>query len=1122
MTSNFVRRAVRCALVAVAVFLLPAAARAQQPVTITGRVTNEAGEPLRVANVGIGSLNLVVYANAEGNYRLVVPAGRAASQSVPLTARQIGYRAASATVQLVPGATLVQNFRLAPDPLRLDEVVVTGAGTESLAERIGTARASLSAQEVMKANEPNILQAMAGKVPGIVTHQMSGDPTASTAMQIRGAKTFGAAASQPTIIVDGVPVNNATRPGQNAGVLSGAPMTNRASDINPEDIESIEILKGPAATSIYGAAAGSAGAILITTKRGRAGQMQYTLRSTYQQDKPLTNIPFQRKYGVGSGGVSTQCTAVNCSIGSGFFSWGPELPAGTATYDHGAEVFETGRMMDNTLSMSGGTDRTTFYLSAGALDHNGFVVQDNDFLKRYSFRVNASHSLFENLTVGASASYVQTRSGGIDRGNAVNGIGLAALRQPPEFNARQYLDTLSGLHRSWRFPNPGPTAFTTNRGFDNPFYAINENELTAETGRYFGNINANWRALPWLQVNYTLGGDYASDDRTNAFGRAASGLPGGQMERWQFYDRIIDHNLNATATKDFSDNFKTSFTLGQNLNETYFRQINVVGQTWIAPRPYKLANTVSRTIPNDAETRRRVEGYFGQATADLWDQLFLQARIRNDGNSAFGINSQRAWYPGAQAAWSFTKAVNLPESFITFGKLRAAYGESGQQPPLYATQDIYTTAVFADFNPASLQAPTLNGIGGIYAGGVQGNANISPERVREFEAGADFNLFKGFTDLSFTYYRSKAEDVVFGVSLPPSTGYTNVNLNAGGLENRGWEVTTNFRPVQRSDFAIEIGANWARNRNEVTSLGTIDAQLNGTVDLPSLENCGPEAKVPRCETGIGNAFSGQTTHAQVGFPLGTWRSTDFARCGITTAAVISFAGTNHNVGTACEGQQHGALYIAANGFPITDPTVRALGNPWPDWTAGVSANVRIKGVELSAFLDHRQGGHVLNMTRASMYQYGTHADTEIRGQSRTFGKDMLCHNITCDVLNGPVVGPGAGQAVVIGEGWFSAGALGNGQGATGGPISQRLEDGTNTRLREISVGYNFRGGFIENVAGLRQVDVKFSGRNIKLWSDYSGYDPETNLGGAANANRGIDFFNAPQARAWVMSVTLHR
>jgi hypothetical protein len=593
------------------------------------------------------------------------------------------------------------------------------------------------------------------------------------------------------------------------------------------------------------------------------------------------------------------------------------------------------------------------------------------------------------------------------------------------------------------------------------------------------------------------------------------------MERWQFYDRIIDHSLNATGSWDMGRNMKTSLTLGQNLNETYFRQIDVVGQTWIAPKPFKLANTVNRTTPTDAESRRRVEGYFGQATADLFDQLFLQARLRNDGSSAFGIGHQRAWYPGGSVAWSFTKALKLPESIISFGKLRAAYGESGQQPPLYATQDIFSTAAFADFNPASLQSPTLNGIGGLYASAGRGNPDISPERASELESGIDLSLFRGRADVGVTHYSQKSKDVVFGVSLPPSTGYTSVSLNAGELKNNGWEVTSSIRPISRKDFSIEIGGNWARNRNVVTSLGMIDAQRDGTVLPPTKENCGPEAKVPRCQTGIGSSFSGQATFLQIGYPFGIWRSTDFARCG-NGLTKVSFAGTTHDVGAACAGQPDGALFIAANGFPITDPTERAIGNPWPNWTGGLSAYVKIKGLELSGFLDHREGSDVLNMTRASMNQYGTHKDTEIRGQTRTFGKDMLCHNKTCKVLNGPVVGPGAGQAVVIGEGWFSAGTLGNGQGATGGPISGRLEDGTFTRLREISVSYSFDGAWVQNLAGTRSLDVKLSGRNLKLWTDYSGFDPETNLGGALNSNRGIDFFNTPLSRAWVFSVAFHR
>ena len=189
----------------------------------------------------------------------------------------------------------------------------------------------------------------------------------------------------------------------------------------------------------------------------------------------------------------------------------------------------------------------------------------------------------------------------------------------------------------------------------------------------------------------------------------------------------------------------------------------------------------------------------------------------------------------------------------------------------------------------------------------------------------------------------------------------------------------------------------------------------------------------------------------------------------------------------------------------------------------MSAIVNFRGIEISAFLDHRKGGDILNMTRASMYQFGTHKDTEMRGETRTFGKDMVCHNKVCDVLNGPVVGPGAGQAVVIGEGWFnnSANPLGNGQGAVGGPISGRLEDGTHTRLREVSVGYSFKDAWVQRLAGSRQLDVKFSGRNLALWTDYSGLDPETNIGGASNQNRGIDWFGTPLSRAWVVSLSLH-
>ena len=1096
--------------------LLPAGLAAQEPVTISGKVTGSGGEPLRDVNVTIFDVGVGAWTGADGIYHLNVPGGRAQGQQVKMTARLIGFRAGAATVTLTAGSTLEQNFQLASDPLRLEEVVVTGAGTETQRERLATATPKVDSTLFQRSNEQNVVQALAGKVPNVLTNQGSGDAGASTAIVIRGPKSFGT--SQPVILLDGVPLNNQTR-GQ--AILSGAPATNRAADISPDDIEGGDILSGAASTSIYGASAGSAGAIELRSKHGHAGPTTYNLRSTITFDDPVRTVPVQTKYGVGSLGVSSACATTNCFIGSNFFSWGPAIPDSVPVFNHGAEIFETGHTIDNALSISGGNERTTFYLSMSELNQDGFIVSNQDKYERYTARFAGSHSLFENLTVNASVQVIQTKNTGTDRGNSINGVGISALRQPPDFNATQFLGGPNNLHRSWRFPNPGPTAFTNNRGFDNPFYALYNDLLQGQTGRYLGNINVNWKPLLWLSVNWTLGGDYNADDRTYAYGQASSGQSGGSIERWQFYDRLFDHTLTAVATHQFSPRFNGTFTVGQNLNETYFRQIDVFGQTWLAPTPYKLSNTTTRTLPNDAEQRRRIEGYFAQANADLYDQLFLQARVRNDANSAFGLGHQHAWYPGASVAWAFSKAVHLPERYISYGKLRTAYGQSGNPPPLYATQSVYTTASFADFNPGSLQGTTINGVGGLYVSNTVGNPNISPERVSELEAGLDLSLFQGKADLSITRYDSKSKDVIFGVALAPSTGSTNINLNAGQISNKGWELTSGVRVLQRGNLSIELSGNWAENRNVVTSLGATQDQLDGLVPMPTVANCGPEAKVARCQIGIGSSFAGQTTHAQVGYPIGVWRSTDFARCGrgLTT---VSFAGTSYDVGTACAGAPDGALYIAPNGFPITDPTVRAIGNPWPDWTMGLAATVNYKGFQLTAFLDHRQGGDVLNMTRSSMDQYGTHFDTQRRGDSVTFGSDFPCYNQTCGVLNGPVVGPGAGTKVVLGEGWFSNAALaGSGQGATGGPITTRLEDGTFTRLREVSLSYSFRGRWVSRMAGLRQLDVKVSGRNLGLWSHYSGYDPEVNLGGAQNANRGIDWFNAPLAHSYIMQLTLY-
>ena len=1071
-----------------ALVLLPGWVMAQEPVTITGRVTSDAGEPLRSSNVAIPQLNMIVYANPDGSYRLVVPGARAQDQEVALSARMIGYRAQTATVRLTPGAAIVQNFQLASDPLRLEEVVVTGAGTERLAERLGTARSTVDHEMVLRANEPNVVAALAQKAPNVITTQSSGEPGAGTSIRIRGVSTVGL--GQPAIIVDGTPLNNTARSTENpqtGSTLGGVVATNRAFDINPEDIESIEILKGPAAMSILGASAGAGGAILITTRKGQAGVTRYSFRTSMQVDRPTNYVPLQRRFGSGTGGVATSCLVTltpGCTHNNP--TWGPALAAGTQTYDHSRELFETGSMFDNALTVSGGSEMTTFYLSAGAMTHDGFIVGNNDQYSRYTIRLNADHRLRENLRVGGNVSYAQSEGSFVSRGNNVNGLLLGAMRTPPEFNNRQYLDPVTGLHRSYRFPAPRATVdlINPNRGFDNPFFAIFEHPNLGEVGRVFGNITTRWEPLQWLVVSHTLGADYANDDRTEALHVSASGAAsGGALTRWQFYDRILDHNLVATASFPLTQSIAGTFSLGQNLNETYHRQIFVNAQRFIAPQPYKLSNTVTRSPPTDSEFRRRLEGYFGQAELDIADQLFLALRLRNDGASTFGIDNQRAWYPGGQVAWTFTRAVSIPENVLSHGKLRVAYGESGQEPALYQLQDVFTNAGISDFNPGSILVPTLAGIGGLYTSAQRGNPRIRPERVGELDAGFDLEFMRGRSDLSVTYYLKDARDVIFTVAVPPSTGATSQTLNAAQIENRGWEVSFNVRPFETPEVGVNLGLNWARNRNEVVSLGEI---------APG---------EPREVTGYSSSFTGSTTHLQVGHPVGVFRGFGFVRCGISPDQVSATL----NIASACQGAPHGAVYIGSAGLPLSDPTERIIGDPNPDWTAGINGELRIRGVRLTAFVDHRQGGQVFNMTRGSLQSLGVHAATDIRDRPPApYG----------EIIGVPVVGPGAAVPVQLGQTYFgNIGGLGTRE--------HLMEDGTFTRLREVSLAYTFTGPRVQAM-GLGSIDARISGRNLWLLTDYTGYDPEVHTGGAAVANRGIDWFTNPASRSFVFSLGFSR
>src|SRR5690348_1495170 len=485
---------------------LPVLLAAQEPVTITGKVTSDAGQPLGQVEVAIPSMGLGGLTRDDGSFTVVVPGARVSGQTVTLVARRLGYKSQSAQVTLAPGG-VTHDFVLAANPLQLGEVVVTGAGTSAQTGALGNVRNNVAADQIEKASETNMVEALAGKAPNVTVLQQSGDPGAGSFINIRGISTI-LGNNQPLFVVDGVPTDNSTfstsnfnAPDDGGGTLAmfgqteGTVSTNRAADINPNDIESVEILKGPAASAIYGARA-AAGVVLITTKSGRSGPTHFTFRSSTSFNDLNHNYPLQTSYGQGLFGVHA-----DTSLGGGCDkpgtsscarSWGPPIPGGATVFDHSNDIYRVGRSLDNGFTVSGGNDRTTFYLSGDYAHDQGVVVGPNNYYGRTAVRFKGSHRVIDNLKLGADLAFADTRAKYIQRGNNTNGIQLGDLRTPPDYTNYPYVvNTNSGpQERTFRMQHPTDATLLTERGFDNPLWTAFQQLNGSDVGRVYGNVNA--------------------------------------------------------------------------------------------------------------------------------------------------------------------------------------------------------------------------------------------------------------------------------------------------------------------------------------------------------------------------------------------------------------------------------------------------------------------------------------------------------------------------------------------------------------------------------------------------------------------------------------------------------
>jgi TonB-linked outer membrane protein, SusC/RagA family len=1090
----------------------PFVARAQGTV-ISGRVTtSDTGAPLTDVAVGIPELGVGTFTREDGRYSITIPSARAGGQSVMITARRIGYRAETVRISLNAG-TLTQNFALASNPLQLGEIVVTGAGTTTTVERLGNVRNVVTPDLIVKSNEPNVVQALAAKAPNVIVSQTSGDPGANSRIQIRGLRTLNGDV-QPLFVVDGVPVTNYTfsttnfNPvdaggggvgGQdNGGEFEGTSTPNRMVDLNADDIENVEILKGAAAAAIYGARAAN-GVILITTKHGHGGATRYEYRSSYSTDDITKHYPLQTMWSQGRFNKSAlPCENIGKSTCTR--SWGPALSAGTPVYDHASEAFRNGHVADNTLNVSGGNDRTTFYLSGNSMRNGGVFVGPNNYFNRTTVRLNATHALTSNLNLGGNFSYADTRGHFTQRGNNVNGLLLGLLRTPPEFNNLPILDPTSGLHRSYRMQHPDVTTAGQSRGFNNPFYTLYDELNQQQAARSFGNIVADWHPVSWLKFNESLGADYTNDERLEGCPQECSDVAaGGRITEGKVVNYQIDQSLTGTANHSFSDNFGANLTLGQNLNGRNNRTFSNVGRTLIAPTPFSILNTLSRDPPSDYETQVHNAGYFGQLQVDIMKQLFLTGALRDDCSTTFGRSNRCATFPKASVSWTFTNAVHPPG--LSFGKLRFSHGEAGNEPQPYLSSVTFSgTNLVGGIAQGTGFTPTQSGRGGLFFTFTKPATALKPERTRETEGGFDIGFLGDKADLSATWYASHTSDVILVTPIPPSSGFSSEAKNAGKLRNSGTELQLNLRPFTRPNSSWDIGVQWANNHSLVDTL--VGAQF---------------LYIPGSFTG--NVF-------QIGQPIGVIRGEGWVRCGISPNDAIDGV----NLATACAGKPAGTLYIDDGthcyevGMPCEDTKLRILGNPNPKWTGNAHTTFRFGKFALSSLVDIKKGGVVWNGTKGALWSYGTHLDTQNRATCTGPANANCTGNLHAfgdpDWYPGPTTGPGAGSKIPIGENWYRSSNLA--ACPFTGIDEPCIEDGSYVKLREISIAYTFTQAFVARSLGMSSLDLRVSGRNLKTWTRYTGLDPETTNGQAYDRVGGSDYFNLPLTRSVVVTLTLNR
>jgi TonB-linked SusC/RagA family outer membrane protein len=1033
--------------------------------TITGTVTDsETGETLPGVNVIIkGTINGSV-TDINGKYSVE------ASQGDVLVFQGVGLAKQEITV----GGQSTIDISMAIDTRQLGEVVVTAIGIESEKRTLGYSVQSVKSEDIVSSRETNLVNALNSKVAGVQVVSSAGSPGASANIRIRG-NTSITGNNSPLFVVDGVPISN----GSSGNGTDGVDNSNRAIDINPNDIASLTVLKGPAATVLYGIRA-SSGAVIITTKRGQSGKPRISVSSSYTADEVNRLPALQSTYAQGrpSGGVRTYRGP---ETGEGN-SWGPLIsslefdgatdypydrngrlvPAGTGNgvaaraYDP-ATFFKTGNTWDNSISVNGGTDAARYFVSFGYLTQTG-IVPNADF-ERITARANVDFKVSEKISAGISAGYTNSGGNRIQRGSNISGVMLGLLRNTPTFDIGNGLEGQEAADNPATYQLPDGTQRSYRAGiYDNPYWTANKNPFQDDVNRIIGNMNLGYQALPWLKFTYKVGIDFYVDRRTSGFDINSASVRDGSVSTFSQNVTFLNSDALAIVSKKLNDDFQLDALIGHNYFEQSFNTQTGSGFTLGIPGLFNFSNA-STLQTSETVTSRKVHGVFADFKLSWRDMLFFNLSARNDWSSTLPADNNSILYPAVSLGFAFSELI--PENdLFTYGKLRLSYGEVGNDAPVFATSNYFNSLeVGGDGFITPLTSP-INGIGAFELATQAGNNQIVPELTKTFEIGGEFRFLKDRLTLDLTYYNSRSEGQIIGVALSAATGFTTAVQNAGTIENSGWEVMLQGIAIQAQEaggFQWDIDVNFTKYKNIVTELaeGVSRIGLSGFTSTSS------------------NVIAGQ--------PYGVIFGSRYQR------------------------NDAGQVIVGADGWPLQASTDGPVGDPNPDFLLGIRNSFSWKGITVSALLDIRQGGDVWCGTCGILDYFGTSqrsADTrDITGYVFPgVQQDGSANTVGVDFAN-PAAGFGGARYTRYGFGGLS---------------EDSMFDGSWIRMRELTVSYALPSSLFDNNF-VRGINLSFTARNLFVITDYPGIDPETNLTGADNGI-GLDYFNMPNTRSYGFSL----